>query len=115
MNSTIASEGTLRSGFRNQIERLWPLAKGSVAEVRKPCVRPNCPACKEGRKHRAFIFTYRAQGKTHCRHVPADFVPRLREALRNGRELEQLLVQLGARLLEHHRQQRRRRDGRRAE
>jgi len=106
MKTPVAADRALRTVFQTQVARLWPLAKGSVAEVRKPCVRPNCPACQQGRKHRAFIFTYREGGKTHCRYVPADLVAQLRAALRNGRELEQALVRLGPQLIEHHRRQR---------
>lgn len=97
----------LRARFQAHVARLWPLAKGCVAEVHKPCVRPDCPACAQGRKHRAFIFTYREGGKTHCRHVPADLVPDLQTALRNGRALEAALVQAGAAFLAQSRQARR--------
>ena len=58
-----------RDAFRERIEALWPLAKGSVSEVRKPCTRPGCKACASGQKHPALIFTYRKDGKLRCRHV----------------------------------------------
>ena len=107
MNANPQTPQALRARFQAQVARLWPLAKGCVAEVRKPCVRPDCPACAQGRKHRAFIFTYREGGKTHCRHVPAELVPDLRTALRNGRALEAALVQVGVAFLAQTRQARR--------
>jgi hypothetical protein len=39
-------------------------------------------------------------------YVPAELVPQLRQALSNGKALEELLYQLGPGLLRQHRQQR---------
>ena len=95
-----------RNAFLKEVSALWPLAKGSLAEVRKPCIRPQCPACATGRKHRSFLFTYREVGRTRCLCVPADLVPRLRQAVNNARELEQRLSTLGRKFVESYRQQR---------
>jgi hypothetical protein len=92
--------------FLNELVGMWPLAKGSLAEVRKPCIRPNCPACKSGKKHPALMFSFTEAGKRKCRYVPAELAPLLRQALANGRRLEQRLAELGAELLERYRQQR---------
>jgi len=91
--------------FLGEVARLWPVAKGSLAEVRKPCGRKDCVACREGRKHPAFIFTFRRNGKTWCRHVPRDLVPRLRHAIANGRRMEEALVTAGESLILQHRTQ----------
>ena len=85
---------------------LWPAAKGSVAEVRKPCVRSGCQACAEGRKHRAFILGYKTGGKRRCLYVPAEKVAALRTAIANGRRIEQLLSECGAALVKQTRQPR---------
>ena len=90
--------------FLDELAELWPVAKGSLAEVRKPCGRKACVPCQEGRKHPAFIFTFRRSGKTLCRHVPRDLVPRLRQALANGRRMEEALVSAGEGLILQHRQ-----------
>jgi hypothetical protein len=95
-----------QQAFLDELVALWPLAKGSLAEIRKPCIRPSCPACRSGRKHKAVIFSFTQAGKRRCRYVPAELVPLLRQALGNGRRAEQRLVELGAELLERHRQQR---------
>ena len=92
--------------FLDEVAGLWPLAKGSLAEVRKPCIRPNCPACRSGRKHPAWLLSFSQGGKRRCRYVPADLVATLRLALDNGRQLERRLVELGAELLQRHRQER---------
>jgi hypothetical protein len=39
-------------------------------------------------------------------YVPAELVPQLQQALRNGKALEELLCQLGPELLRQYRQQR---------
>jgi len=90
--------------FLEELAGLWPLGKGSLAEVRKPCIRPHCPACQSGKKHPAWLFSFRQGGKQRCRYVPLEFVPVLRQALDNGRRLEQRLVELGVELLTRYRQ-----------
>ena len=98
---------SLQRTFLKELKTLWPLAKGSVTEVTKPCVRPSCPACQRGDKHRAVIFTFRQEGKQRCLYVPQALVPRLRQAVENGRQLEQRLATLGEALILAHRRTRR--------
>jgi len=95
-----------QQAFLHELAGLWPLAKGSLAEVRKPCIRPNCPACRSGRKHPAVLFSFTQAGQRRCRYVPAELAPALRQALANGRRLELRLAELGAELLERYRRQR---------
>src|SRR5512137_186084 len=101
-----SSDSSLRQNFLRQLQKLWPAIKGSLAEVRKPCIRPNCPACARGDKHPAYILSFTDKGRRRSMYVPIQFVPRLQQALQNGRALEALLYQLGPELLRHHRQQR---------
>jgi hypothetical protein len=93
--------------FLDELAALWPLAKGSLAQVRKPCIRPNCAACRSGRKHPAWLFSFTQAGKRRCRYVPAELAPTLRKALDNGRLLEKRLSELGVELLQRYRQSRR--------
>jgi hypothetical protein len=95
-----------KQAFLNELAKLWPLAKGSLAEVRKPCIRPNCVACKSGRKHKALIFTFSRGGKRRCMYVPAQLEQTLRQALANGRTLERRLAELGEELIRRFRQDR---------
>lgn len=99
-------DSQVRKRFHDQLLALWPALKGCLSEVRKPCIRPNCPACARGDKHPAFIFSFTEKGRRRCMHVPADLVPLLREGLDNGRKLEALLTQIGPTLLRLHRQER---------
>ncbi len=84
-----------RQAFRDEVAGLWPLAKGSLSEVRKPCVRKGCRACAKGRGHPAYIFTYREGGKLRCLHVRPEHADEIRVAIANGRKLEATLIRLG--------------------
>ena len=99
-------DSALRQNFFHRLQKLWPPIKGSLAEVRKPCIRPNCAACARGDKHSAFILSVTDQGRRRCMYVPAAFVPQLQQALRNGKALEELLCQMGPELLRQYRKER---------
>jgi hypothetical protein len=92
--------------FLQQLTHLWPAIKGSIAQVRKTCLRPGCKACARGDKHPAFILSFTQGGKRRCMYVPKQLVPLFERALRNGRQIETLLYELGPALLQQHRQQR---------
>ena len=96
----------LQQSFLAQLPSLWPPLKGSLALVKKPCIRKHCPACARGDKHPAWIFSFTEGKRRRCMYVPKDLVPLLRRGLQNGRHLEQLLFALGPDLLRAHRQQR---------
>ena len=92
--------------FLQQLSQLWPAIKGSIAQVHKTCLRPGCKACARGDKHPAFILSFTQGGKRRCMYVPKELVPLFERALRNGRQIETLLYELGPALLQQHRQQR---------
>ena len=97
----------LKSKFLAQLPSLWPPLKGSLALVKKPCIRKSCPACARGDKHPSWILAFTQDGRHRCMYVPKELVPLLRQGLQNGRRLEQLLSALGPALLRAHRQQKR--------
>src|SRR5258706_16362097 len=96
----------LRQRFVHQFEKLWPAIKGSLAQVRKPCIRPNCPACARGDKHLAFILSFTDKGRRRCMYVPTELSPQLLRAPRNGKTRETLHCQMGPHLLRQYRKQR---------
>ena len=96
-----------QQAFLDELAGLWPLAKGSLAEVRKPCIRPTCPACRSGKKHKALIFSLVVRGKRRCLYVSQELEEVVRQALANGRRLEQRLSELGAELVQRYRERRR--------
>jgi len=99
-----ASKLSLRH-FKAEMTDMWPLAKGSLAQVHNSCIRPDCPACASGKKHRAFIFSYIKKGRRRCMYVPLELVAELRKAIRNGRLLEARMSGLGSELILRFRQQ----------
>jgi hypothetical protein len=84
---------------------LWPALKGSLALVRKPCIRPNCPACARGDKHPNYLLAFTQKGQRRCLYVPRKMVPVLQRALENGRRIERLLSDMGPALLREYRNQ----------
>jgi hypothetical protein len=95
-----------QQAFFEAAAALWPLAKGSIAQVRRPCIRPGCAACAHGERHPAWIFTFRQGGRQRCRYVREALVPALRQAIANGRRLEAMLVRAGEALVERDRAER---------
>ena len=95
-----------RRAFLAEAGGLWPVAKGSLALVRRPCIRAKCAACERGEKHPAWIFTFREKGRQRCLYVRPALVEALRQAIRNGRRMEELLTRCGTGLIERHRRER---------
>lgn len=100
------SEESDMEKFLKELARRWPVAKGSLAEVRKPCMRPNCRTCRSGQKHPAFIFGFREDGRQRCLYVPRELVAALGRAIENGRWLEKELSHMGRQLIEAYRRNR---------
>jgi hypothetical protein len=92
-----------RQRFWNRLRACWPALKGSLALVHKPCIRPNCRACASGKKHPNYLLAFSDQGQRRCLYVPTAMVPVLKRALKNGRQIEQLLYEMGPALLEEYR------------
>ena len=87
----------MKKSLLERVAELCPAARGTVAEVHKPCNRPNCKACASGRRHPAFIYVYSDEtGKRRCMHVPRELVPELRRRLANGRLIDRMLFEAGA-------------------
>ena len=94
---------TAQKRFLNKLLIFWPALKGSLALVRKPCIRPDCRACASGKKHHNYLLAFTDQGRRRCLYVPWAMVPVLKRALQNGRHIERLLYQMGPALLREYR------------
>ena len=66
--------------------------KGSLTEVRKTCGVKGCKKCTSGKKHQAWLFMYRLDGKTYSKHVPKHAVEDFRQMIEQGHEVERQLV-----------------------
>ena len=73
--------------------KLFPAAKGSVREVKRGCGYPTCKLCASGEKHHGYLFTYYLNGKQKSHNVPKTKFEALKKALKNGKKVEQLMVQ----------------------
>jgi hypothetical protein len=91
--------------FLEKLQPLWPALKGSLALVRKPCIRPHCRACARGDKHPNYLLAFTQKGRRRCLYVPRAMVRVLERALENGRQIEQLLYEMGPALLREYRAQ----------
>ena len=101
-----SADSRLRQNFLRQLEKLWPAIKGSLSEVRKPCIRQNCRACASGDLHPAWLLSLTRQGRRTTLYVPQAMVATIRKAIRNGRRIEQLLQRTGPQLLKNYRKSR---------
>ena len=96
-------ENRANEKWEKQLVCLWPAIKGSLAQVYKPCIRENCPACARGDKHPAWLLSFTSQGKRKTMYVALALVPTMKKALANGRKLEQILYRAGPELIKQHR------------
>ena len=95
----------IQKRFLDQLLPLWPALKGSLALVHKPCVRPYCQACARGDKHPNYLLSFTEKGRRRCLYVPQGVVGVLKRALKNGRQIEQLLYEVGPALVREYRLQ----------
>jgi hypothetical protein len=96
---------SVQERYLEKILPLWPALKGSLALVRKPCIRPHCRACARGDKHPNYLLAFAQDGRRRCLYVPRALVPALKRALANGRQIERLLFQMGPALVREYRAQ----------
>lgn len=87
----------LRRRFLTSVQKLWPVATGSLSLRKSPCIRENCPACKSGRGHSSYALYGRHQGRRFSVYIPEELVPEVRSAVRNGRLLQDLINDAGVR------------------
>ncbi len=92
-------EDEVRAKWLEEVANLWPIAKGSVREVKKKCNRKGCKLCASGEKHTAWLMTFYQDGEQSSCHVPTPLLATVKAALENGRKLETLMVQTGLELI----------------
>lgn len=95
-----------KAQYLEKTAKWWPAIKGSLALVKKPCIRQGCELCQKGQKHPAYMYSYSDKGKRRCLYVPLELVPLIKQALKNGRCLEQMLFSQGPLLIKSYRNQR---------
>ena len=86
----------LRRWFLEAIQKLWPVAAGSLSLRKSPCIRENCQACKSGKGHSSYVLYGRHSGRRFSIYIPEGLVPEVRAAFRNGRLLQGLINDEGS-------------------
>jgi hypothetical protein len=113
MNKRQESVAEVERWLNEQLGGLWPLALGSLTFRKSPCVREHCRACESGEQHSSYVFLARESGgKRRSLYVPAELAPKIERALENGRLVQELMYEAGARYVKALRGERKARSGR---
>jgi hypothetical protein len=83
--------------FHAAVQKLSPVAAGSLSLRKSPCIRKNCPACARGVGHPSHALYGRRDGKRFSIYVPDELVPEVRDAIANGRRVQELVTEAGVR------------------
>lgn len=87
----------VRRWFLSTVQKMWPVAEGSLSLRKSPCVRKNCQACAKGEGHQSYILYGRSEGRRSSVYVPDALAEQVQTAIDNGRELQQLMSEAGVR------------------
>ncbi len=87
----------VRRWFVREVSKLWPLAAGSLSLRTGPCIREHCSACQRGEGHASYALYGRNKNRRFSVYVPEQLVPLVRQAVDNGRRLEELMREAGLR------------------
>jgi len=83
--------------FHAAVQKLSPVAAGSLSLRKSPCIRKNCPACASGVGHPSHALYGRRDSKRFSIYVPDELVPEVRNAIANGRRVQELVTEAGVR------------------
>lgn len=83
--------------FHDKVQKLSAVAAGSLCLRKSPCIRKNCPVCARGEGHSSYALYGRCAGKRFSIYVPEELVPEVREAIANGRRIQELISEAGMR------------------
>ncbi len=83
--------------FHTEVQKLSPVAAGSLCLRKSPCIRENCSACAKGEFHSSYALYGRRGGKRFSIYVPEELVPEIRDAITNGRYVQELISEAGVR------------------
>jgi hypothetical protein len=94
--------------FQRAIQRLWPIASGSISLRKSPCIRENCSACASGVGHSSYALSgYRGSSRFSV-YVPDQLATEIQKAVENGRALQDLMKEAGLRYVRARKSEKRR-------
>src|SRR6266851_7108952 len=96
MPKTETSE-EVRRWFLSAIQKLWPVAGGSISLRKSPCIREHCSACESGKGHSSYALSGYQGRRRFSVYVPDELAPEIQKAVDNGRQLRELMKEAGLR------------------
>ena len=97
----------IKRSFLHAIQKLWPIAMGSISLRKSPCIRENCSACASGIGHSSYALSgYRGKRRFSV-YVPDELAPDIQKAIENGRQVQDLMKEAGLRYLQARKRKRR--------
>lgn len=100
MNRNKSGSASAKADFVKVIRGLFPVAHGTLSLVNKRCSNRYCKACRSGKGHPSWIFTFRRDGKQHCMHIQPCHAEAVQRAVENGRKLESAILDEGIAFIE---------------
>ncbi len=94
--------------FSKAIQRLWPVALGSISLRKSPCIRDNCSACESGIGHSSYALSGYRGDERFSIYVPEELVRDIEKAVENGRLLQELVKEAGLRYVRARKDEKRR-------
>lgn len=91
-SSLSAAERSFRSRLAQLVHQAG-LLRGTLSVRRRRCGKPNC-RCARGTLHASLYVVQRRQGKFRQLFIPKPWEERVREAVNNYRQIEQLLEEI---------------------
>jgi hypothetical protein len=98
----------VRKWFLREVEKLWPLAGGSLSLRKNRCIRPNCSLCRSGEGHPSYALHMRRGGRQTSLYIPDELVEKVQIAVENRKKLQELLGETGRRYVQALKGQRKR-------
>jgi len=89
----------VRRWFLSAIQKLWPVAGGSISLRKSPCIREHCSACESGKGHSSYALSGYQGRRRFSVYVPDELAPEIQKAVDNGRQLQELMKEAGLRYL----------------
>jgi hypothetical protein len=89
----------IKRWFLRAIQKLWPVALGSISLRKSPCVREDCSACASGIGHSSYALSGHRGNRRFSVYVPDELAQDIQKAIENGRQVQDLLKEAGIRYL----------------
>jgi hypothetical protein len=87
----------VKQWFEDTIRGLWPIAMGSLSLRKSSCIREHCRACESGEGHSSYALYGRKGKQRFSIYVPDELASELERAIRNGRHLQEVMMEAGRR------------------